>query len=338
MATSLILPDTITPRDWGIWADLVNRYNRFETPNLEDLAHMALKLQQSRIWNPVGLAGLDKDEIFAHSDALGNGGHASPLWQAARCFNEHKQPGQIHLRLDLINMDIDKMLRKFQKRKIPDTEIYKEYGRMWRSIELPGNLDDLAPLLRKKALARSSAMGRDIGTFSKSAERTNVSRSTQGPLKSVASGIRNYVRFCALLGMEPFPPTETTVRSWGALFKPGRTFKNYLAHLKKACFPLEVDTRWDTPAVRTIAQGIENAHGRSFGFPNFRFPNDLIAICGRDGLHSPFSQLAFRSYLFSLLVPSEAIQIRRAYADDAPHGVRTPTGQSPYGYPDLQGP
>ena len=77
-----------------------------------------------------------------------------------------------------------------------------------------------------------------------------------------------------------------------------------------------MDVRWDTPAVRTIAAGLENAQDRSFAFPNFLFSKDILVIADHEGLDSPFFQLAFLSYLFSLRVPSETLVIRRAYADD----------------------
>ena len=99
---------------------------------------------------------------------------------------------------------------------------------------------------------------------------------------------------------------------------PGRTYKNYLSIRKKECFLLEMDTKRDTPAIRTISQGLGNSQGRSFAFPNFPnfiYPNDILNIGGQEGGNPPFSQLAFISYLFSLRLPSETLEIRRAYAD-----------------------
>lgn len=84
LTKSLILPDTITPRVWGIWADLINRYNQFETADLEDWARAKLQPQHSRIWNPTDLTGLSKGEISALSDAKDGTGRLILLWQAAR--------------------------------------------------------------------------------------------------------------------------------------------------------------------------------------------------------------------------------------------------------------
>ena len=226
------------------------------------------------------------------------------------------QPGRLPLRVDLINKAIDKLLKKSQQRKITDTEIYKEYRQLRGSVELPANYDTLAPMLRAQGLSRATAGDRDCRAFLKAAEKHNITRSTKGSLRSVASGIRSYGRFCDVLGRAPFPPAESTVRSRINLFKPGRTYKNYMAHLKKAFLLLEMDIARDIPAIRTIAQGLENSQGRSFAFPNYLLPKDILYIRDHEGAGSPFSPLAFISYLFSLRVPSEALQIRRAYADD----------------------
>ena len=60
LTRSVILPDTITPREWGIWADLINGYNLYENDSLEAWATWTLQLQASRVWNPSGLSSLSK--------------------------------------------------------------------------------------------------------------------------------------------------------------------------------------------------------------------------------------------------------------------------------------
>ena len=316
LTRSVILPDTITPREWGIWTDLINRYNLYETDSLEAWAGWTIKLQNSRVWNPADLSTMEKEEIFALDDHLRGQGCLIILWQAARCFFEYRRRDHLPLRVDLINKDIDALLRKFQKHTLSDTEIYKEYGRLRDALELPNNFDDLSPMNRTQALALAQAEGRDCRTFLKVAEKLNTLRAVQGSLQSVASGIRSYVKYCAIFNWTPFPPSEGTVKGWSVLFKPGRTYKNYLAHLKKACFLMELDTRWDTPAVRTIAAGLENAQDRSFAFPNFFFSKDLLKLLDHEGIDSAFFQLAYLSYLFSLRVPSETLRIQRAFFDD----------------------
>ena len=233
LTRSVILPDTITPREWGIWTDLINRYNLYETEPLEAWASWTLQLQGSRVWNPADLSTLTREEIFALDDDRRAEGRLILLWQAALCFFEHRQKDHLPLRMDLINKDIDTLLKKFQKHKLSDTEIYKEYGRLRDEAGLPSNFDDLSPQARTQALALARAEGADCRTFLKAAEKLNLLRSVQGSLQSVSSGIRSYVRFCAVMNWTPFPPTESSVRAWSSIFKPNRTFKNYLAHLKR---------------------------------------------------------------------------------------------------------
>ena len=316
LTRSVILPDTITPREWGIWTDLINRYNLYETDSLEAWADWTLRLQASRVWNPADLSSLTKEEIFALDDDREAKGRLILLWQAAQCFFEYRQQDHLPLRVDLINKDVDALLKKFQCHKLSDTEIYKDYGRLRDQANLPSNFDDLSPSGRTQAIALAMAEGADCRTFLMAAEKLNTLRSAQGSLQSVASGIRSYVRYCAVMNWTPFPPTEASVRSWSSIFKPNRTFKNYIAHLKKACYLLDLDTKWDTPAIRTIAAGLENSQDRSFAFPNFFFSKDLLRLLDREGVESQFFQLGFLSYLFSLRVPSETLCLKRAFFDD----------------------
>ena len=78
---------------------------------------------------------------------------------------------------------------------------------------------------RTQALALAQAEGADCRTLLKEAEKLNLLRAAQGSLHSVASGIRRYVKYCAVFNWAPFPPSEGAVRGRGAIFKPGRTYK-----------------------------------------------------------------------------------------------------------------
>ena len=200
------------------------------------------------------------------------------MWQAAVCFLGRNAPTQLPLRIDLINKDIDKLLRKFQSDRLEDATLFREYGADRGRLGLQTDFDTLTPLRRTQqlAIATSEGMGRRI--FLKAAEKMNIIRAVQGSLRCVASGVRSFVEFCAVMGDYPFPPSEETVRDWIIIFKPGRTYENYIQHLKKAWFLLELDTKWDSQAVRTIANGLENSQGRSFAFPNFIFSKDMIFI------------------------------------------------------------
>ena len=71
-----------------------------------------------------------------------------------------------------------------------------------------------------------------------------------------------------------------------------------------------------TPAVKTIATGLENAQDKSFQSPNFIQSKDLIAILRHVKLDNELGHLCFMAYLFSLRVPSEALTARRAFSND----------------------
>ena len=115
LTRSLILPDTIAPCEWGIWANLTNRYNLYGNGSLEEWADWAIKLQNPRVWNPSDQPTLGNEEISALDDHLVGREQLILLWQATLCFFERKQRGQLPLRIDLINMEVGALLRKIQK-------------------------------------------------------------------------------------------------------------------------------------------------------------------------------------------------------------------------------
>ena len=63
------------------------------------------------------------------------------------------------------------------------------------------------------------------------------------------------------------PPTQDAVLIRSAIFAPGRTFRNYLVHLKKGRMPAGTNLYWYTPAVRTASGGLTNAKRGHFGPP-----------------------------------------------------------------------
>ena len=312
----MILPNAATHREWGVWSDLINRYNLFENATTTEWAALLMKLQISRIWNPSDPSSLHMGEVHAVDDAAMAGGNYIILWQSTKCFFEQRGPTALPQRVGLINKEIDQLLQKFQERRIDDTTIYKDSRHARGSLGLPHNFEGMAPLNRTSSLDRASGDGHCCHNFTRCAERLNIIRTAQGSLRSVTSGVRIYVRFAAVLGRTPFPPTTDTVRAWSCIFKPGRTYQNYLFHREKACFLLDLDTNWDTPAIRTISHGLENSQGRSFAFPNFIFPSALL-VHTHDGANLALfpGGLPFLPFL-SLRAPSETLQLQRAFADD----------------------
>ena len=98
-------------------------------------------------------------------------------------------------------------------------------------------------------------------------------------------------------------------------FRPGRTFRNYLGHLKKGCMMAGADLEWFTPGVKAASDGLRRAKRSHFAFPNFLFASDIFFTISTLGWGGMFCQLIFTTFLFSLRVPSEALLLRRAFAD-----------------------
>ena len=99
---------------------------------------------------------------------------------------------------------------------------------------------------------------------------------------------------------------------------------NYIAHLRKGCALLGAPSGWATKAVYSAAEGLREAKKGAFKFPSFLFMADVFSLVDFLGRGSEFALLAFISFLFSLRVPSEALQLRRAFRDDPISG---PVGQ-----------
>ena len=143
--------------------------------------------------------------------------------------------------------------------------------------------------------------------------------------------MNSYASMCSLLGRPFFPPLEDTVLLWGSSFGAGRTYRNYIGHLKKACLLADCTLSWYSPSVKEIARGLRFAKRSPFTFPNFIYTQDLYRIINPLGWAEIFTQLVFPSFLFSLGIPSEALPMRRArpsgrISEFVPQDGRVPIG------------
>ena len=102
------------------------------------------------------------------------------------------------------------------------------------AIDLPTNFEFLTPLAREMALAQSSSPGRVIHECPGHRAQTDIPRALKGSVRSVASGVKFYLRFCDTMGAPEFPAIQETVRRWSATFNPGKTYGLYINHIKKA--------------------------------------------------------------------------------------------------------
>ena len=93
----------------------------------------------------------------------------------------------------------------------------------------------------RNKMARIAARAKsleEIQRFAAMSGRTNVLRSCELSLKSVAPGIRCCVDFSELAGRERFFPSEEAVLARSAYVSAGSAFQISLLHLEKACILL----------------------------------------------------------------------------------------------------
>ena len=146
--------------------------------------------------------------------------------------------------------------------------------------------------------------------------KRNTLRAFAGSLRPAASGMLSYLNFCIFADKPVFPVGPNTARLRSCLFRPGRTFAQYLSHLMKATILLQQPTDWMSPDIRSVARGLANAQDLSFRFQNFMFAEHLLRLIRHVKLATEFGQAAFLSFLCLLRAPSETLMIRIAAESD----------------------
>ena len=167
----------------------------------------------------------------------------------------------------------------------------------------------LTPMGQTEALGRSGVPQHLRNECMGNGAKLNILRSVQGSLRSVASGINKYIRFCTLTGPTAFPPSSGTIRRRGATFNAGETYGLYINHIRKASILLGHGDAWLTPEIRLIADGLRNAQGESSALHNFITTSDVMRITIDQGCQRNMGAIAYLPYLFSLRGPSETIQL-----------------------------
>lgn len=129
----------------------------------------------------------------------------------------------------------------------------------------------------------------------------------------------------------PFPVRERVIVERRSIFRPGRTFSNYVGYVHKACHYLEQTLAWDTPAVKNVVAALKPTGSGKFRFPNFTRSEFRAKILAKETRGGAFAHLSFIAFFYSLRGPSDALILRRAYKGD---GL---TGYSPMRSPALIG-
>ena len=199
---------------------------------------------------------------------------------------------------------------------IEETKLTKYTYEKRESVDIPKTFDNLTSTARTMALAQRSAPGRLLTECCALRAQTNILRAIQGALRSAASGINWYLRFCQSMGAPAFPITQATVSRRREASNPGKTYELYVNHIRKADVMLGGESAWRNSEIRTIAGRLTNAQDRSSALPNFARHNDIFRILERENNRSALARVAYVAYLLPLRVHSATLQLRRASADE----------------------
>ena len=119
----------------------------------------------------------------------------------------------------------------------------------------------------------------------------------------------------------------------------GRTFRNYLGHIKKGRMVAGTTLDRYTPAVRMASGGLRNAKRGQFNFPNFLLRKDIVTTISSLGLGRMFSQLISIAFLFPLetirsFTTQEGFH-RGPIAEFITQNDKAPIGPRPFGRTDA---
>ena len=283
--------------DFPDWVPILNSLSAFGIHYPNDLA------QSSRF--EIAQLALDFDSATA----------VWKLWRASSMAVERSNLSATGCELALCT-NASSLANSFRAKRVQDTDIARRHCAARRSLTLNEDYDKAGPAARIRLLQSLKADPTDITSFLNTGAQVNTLRQVQGSLRSVASGVQCWASFCDLVGAPYFPPTSSLILRWSTLFKPGRTFGGYVAHLAKACQLLDIPPLWYNSAVRGVISGLENAQDVSFKFENYIFKRLFRKILAHETLSSEFGRLCYLAYVFILRLPSEALPVVRASLTD----------------------
>ena len=298
----------ILPAQWESWRQILIRFNLFEATDFQNWLAIIAKLA-TRHWDSphvFRLVSLSELDTLAEDDFSKD--KLVILWYTLKSMVELDAPRSIP-NFNGARLDIDSLVRELKKGKLELTSYFIQHRDFLIRTGLgPGFLSG-GPGRRIDTLRRRGFPPEQLDSFLRLGSQINVLSKISKSFAPVASGISTYLSFCDLRGLPRFPPTETQVIDWSALFKPGRTFMLYLAHLRTACEFFAVPTLWASEAVSARARGLKKAHVDVLKFPNFVTRDLLINAIELDGFSNPFVRVMYVSFTFLLRVPSEALRL-----------------------------
>ena len=127
------------------------------------------------------------------------------LWQCAKCFAADGNSGPSTPGPNPTT-ETRKVASTLKHKTIESTGYMKSDTELRTLMQLPGNFNKLTPMAKTDALFHSRASQHLKGEFLENGAKLNMPWAAQGSLRSVASGINNYLRYCTTNNATPFPP------------------------------------------------------------------------------------------------------------------------------------
>ena len=200
------------------------------------------------------------------------------LWQSALCWRGEYPKGELSPPPSVRLANMHDMAPQLMVCSVEGTSYYRDWASLKTRLALPANYDALPPREHMRVLALCRAEHAALEDFLRLGARVDAMRSVAGSLRCFSSGINSYLAFCVLLGRPFLHPVEEAVILWASCFRPGRTYRNYIGRLKKACLLDESSLERYSAAVREIARGLRHAKKNAFKFPNFLYTQGLFTI------------------------------------------------------------
>ena len=263
------------PRYWRIWGAFARQFRISETLTWGEHTTVRRHLQLGNFDAPTAPFRGDENagRHLGNNPALIGG---ELLWRRAKCFTSYgssfPSPPVTSPTTDAIRVI------ELAKNQTAESAGYAKRDSELRKItQLPGNFTKLTPMGKTETLSRPGEAQRLVNEFLDNGDKLNILRSAQVSLRSVASGINYYLRFCTMADSAAFPPSTGTIRRRGATFNAGETFGLYINHAHKAGILLGHDDAWLTPEV-LLAKGMRNAQDKSCASPNYITKSDVVRL------------------------------------------------------------
>ena len=307
-------PYSLLP-EWAEWRHLADTYLLDRRYPNEEIAQAVTLFMARGVPDPGALALLDAGAVEVLADAKTFAGAIRTMWRLARNTKEALSSNE-HLALPVEGLTADSF-KKSAKIGILTLDRTRATGPLLRkNLPAPASFRRMGPSQKIGVLRKLKTFPARINRFIRDNSQRNLLKQIRGSLPSVVSALNCYLQFCLLQREDPFPITERRIIDWSAFFSDNGTFYNYTLHLQKVCFSLGLSSAWLTPAVRHIAKGLKKCQDKSFKFPNFIRSRLLIRLIKSESIEAEFAQACLLSFLFSFRVPSETLELRRAFRND----------------------